>query len=339
MILRTLLALGFFIRVGFGFQPSAPVTIGPGVTRPTLTRKIEPGYTEMARAAQVQGTVVLEIVVGETGLAEDIAVISPLGFGLDEMAVDTVSRWRFKPGMKDGKPVRILANVEVNFVLGQGSTISKNEKQRTAFNLVLRAVQQGHITPKTVESVQKLAEAKYAPGMYLYATLLNSGNGVPMDVTQSVALIKEAADKDFAPALLEMGQMLLVGNKVPKNQQKGLEHIRRAATAGSLPAQVLMGNLYEQGGDVGQDLEKSRQFFRLCAASGEHVCQFRLGASLLARPDRQEREYIQGMAWLELAAEQQDADAEALVAKERPGLKPEQISRIESLKPQLVKKH
>ena len=38
-------------------------------------------------------------------------------FGLDEKAMEAVRKWRFKPGYKDGKPVSVLANVEVNFRL------------------------------------------------------------------------------------------------------------------------------------------------------------------------------------------------------------------------------
>jgi len=44
-------------------------------------------------------------------------VVRPLGMGLDEKAVEAVGKWRFKPGQKDGHPVPVMANVEVNFRL------------------------------------------------------------------------------------------------------------------------------------------------------------------------------------------------------------------------------
>ncbi len=91
--------------------------IGGGVSAPALTLKVEPEYSEEARKAKFQGTVMLEIVVDEHGMPRNIRVVRPLGLGLDEKAIEAVQKWRFRPGMKDGKPVATQAQVEVNFRL------------------------------------------------------------------------------------------------------------------------------------------------------------------------------------------------------------------------------
>ena len=91
--------------------------VGNGVTAPVLVSKAEPGYSQEARTMKFQGTVVLRIVVGEDGVPESISVVRQLGSGLDERAVEAVRQWRFKPGTKDGVPVRVSAQVEVNFRL------------------------------------------------------------------------------------------------------------------------------------------------------------------------------------------------------------------------------
>jgi TonB family protein len=91
--------------------------IGGGVSAPVILYKVEPEYSEEARKAKYQGTVVLSIVIDEQGRPRDIKVIRPLGMGLDEKAIEAVSKWRFRPGYKDGKPVAVLATVEVNFRL------------------------------------------------------------------------------------------------------------------------------------------------------------------------------------------------------------------------------
>ena len=89
--------------------------IGGDVSAPRLTYKVEPEYSEEARKAKYQGTVVLAIQVWEDGRAHNIRVIRSLGLGLDEKAIQAVQEWRFVPGKKDGVPVKVHANVEVSF--------------------------------------------------------------------------------------------------------------------------------------------------------------------------------------------------------------------------------
>jgi protein TonB len=91
--------------------------IGGGVSAPMVLSKTEPEYSEEARKAKYQGTVVLMIIVDEKGLPQNIRVVRPLGLGLDEKAIEAVQKWRFRPAMKDGRPVKVEATVEVNFRL------------------------------------------------------------------------------------------------------------------------------------------------------------------------------------------------------------------------------
>jgi TonB family protein len=91
--------------------------VGGGVSAPIPIYRPEPEYSEEARKAKFQGTVVLSIVVDERGSPTQFKVIRPLGLGLDEKAIEAVQKWRFKPAVKDGKPVAVLATVEVNFRL------------------------------------------------------------------------------------------------------------------------------------------------------------------------------------------------------------------------------
>ena len=90
---------------------------GNGVTSPTLLFKPDPEYSDEARRAKFEGDVTLYLVVGVDGHPTDIRVVSGLGAGLDEKAMEAVSRWRFQPGTKDGQPVKIMATVNVNFRL------------------------------------------------------------------------------------------------------------------------------------------------------------------------------------------------------------------------------
>ena len=91
--------------------------IGGGVTAPRPIYAPDPDFSEEARKAKYQGTVVLWLVVGADGRAHDIRVQRSLGMGLDEKAIEAIAQWRFEPGRKDGIPVAVQVNVEVNFTL------------------------------------------------------------------------------------------------------------------------------------------------------------------------------------------------------------------------------
>ena len=91
--------------------------VGGGVSAPKALDTPDPEYSEEARKAKYQGTCVLWLVVGPDGKPRDIKVARALGMGLDEKAIEAVRNWKFEPAKKDGKPVAVQINVEVNFHL------------------------------------------------------------------------------------------------------------------------------------------------------------------------------------------------------------------------------
>ena len=100
-----------------GVQPLAAQDTKPQTTAPKVIYKVEPQYTEEAKAAKVSGSVMLKVVVDERGNAQEIQVTKSLDQGLDQNAVEAVKQWRFSPATADGKPVTVAANIEVNFRL------------------------------------------------------------------------------------------------------------------------------------------------------------------------------------------------------------------------------
>jgi TonB family protein len=91
--------------------------VGNGVTPPSLVSKVEPEYTDEARIAKYQGTVVLYAEISPEGAAHNLRIMRGLGLGLDEKAIDAINQWKFKPGIKDGTPVTVAATIEVNYRL------------------------------------------------------------------------------------------------------------------------------------------------------------------------------------------------------------------------------
>jgi TonB family protein len=88
-----------------------------GISAPTLLYKTEPSYTQEARDGKIQGTTLLYAEIGTDGVAHNIKVQRSLEPGLDQQAIDALSRWQFKPGQKDGQDVTVAATIEINFRL------------------------------------------------------------------------------------------------------------------------------------------------------------------------------------------------------------------------------
>lgn len=91
--------------------------IGGGVSAPRVLENPSPDYSEEARKAKYQGTVVLWLIVDSNGKPRDVKVARSLGMGLDQKAIEAVRLWKFQPAMRDGTPVAVQINVEVNFHL------------------------------------------------------------------------------------------------------------------------------------------------------------------------------------------------------------------------------
>jgi TonB family protein len=96
----------------------AAYSVKPGVvSAPHVLHQGDPEFSEEARQAKYQGTMIVSLVVDPSGSVRDLAIVSPLGMGLDEKAVEAVGAWKFEPGVKDGKPVPVQLKVEVDFRL------------------------------------------------------------------------------------------------------------------------------------------------------------------------------------------------------------------------------
>lgn len=89
---------------------------GNGVTAPTLLSQVRPNYTSEAMQRKIQGTVVLEMIVGADGSPYDVRVVRSLDpHGLDEEAIRAAQRWRFNPGRFGETPVDVMVVLVIDF--------------------------------------------------------------------------------------------------------------------------------------------------------------------------------------------------------------------------------
>lgn len=99
------------------FRPADPAVMRQTTVdqKAKLLSTFEPASNEFAQAAGVAGMALYHVVVGADGKPEEIAVARPIGFGLDENAVDSIGKASFAPAVKDGKPVPVLLDLVVQF--------------------------------------------------------------------------------------------------------------------------------------------------------------------------------------------------------------------------------
>jgi TonB family protein len=71
--------------------------VGNGVTPPIPIRRQKPEYTPRARAAEIQGTVVLDVVIMSDGTPDNIKVVQALDPDLDAKAIECARSWHFGP--------------------------------------------------------------------------------------------------------------------------------------------------------------------------------------------------------------------------------------------------
>jgi protein TonB len=100
------------------FVPATPqrIRISQGVTRGLLIHRVEPVYPTLAKAARVQGEVVLSAVISTTGQIENLQLISGHPMLVQE-AINAVRQWRYKPYLLNGQPVEVETTITVIFSL------------------------------------------------------------------------------------------------------------------------------------------------------------------------------------------------------------------------------
>ena len=98
--------------------PAPPSIVQGGDLGAQMVAGKPPRYPIESRRKREQGTVLLTLTLGLDGAVETVAVSQSSGFArLDEAARDAVKRWRWKPMIRDGQPVRVRGVVEIPFIL------------------------------------------------------------------------------------------------------------------------------------------------------------------------------------------------------------------------------
>jgi TonB family protein len=95
------------------------VDLTPDVVKPELVNRVNPSYPRLAQQKKVEGTVIISILVSENGDVSDARVLREAGgsSGLNEAALSAVRKWKFRPGVKEGKRVKVWMTYPIVFKL------------------------------------------------------------------------------------------------------------------------------------------------------------------------------------------------------------------------------
>jgi protein TonB len=98
--------------------PNKPFRVGQGIREPQKILHVPPEYPQPAVLARVEGTVVLEAVLDETGKVDRVRVLNSVPL-LNGAAIRAVQRWRYTPTLLNGVPVQVLMTITVKFTLSR----------------------------------------------------------------------------------------------------------------------------------------------------------------------------------------------------------------------------
>ena len=90
---------------------------GGEVKAPVVINRVEPKYPEEYRLARISGIVIVEAAISETGTVGDVRLLKSVAPEMDMAAIHAVRQWTFQPATQDGKPVPVLFNLTINFLL------------------------------------------------------------------------------------------------------------------------------------------------------------------------------------------------------------------------------
>jgi TPR repeat protein len=135
-----------------------------------------------------------------------------------------------RPGMKDGMPVNVRPQVEVNFRLLNVQYDSKEEQQRTSYSAALANLQTPDLKPAALNTIEELASDK---AMSLLGKWKIDGSNVAKDVPAGLDLIRKAADKFDGGALFELARFSIDGQIVPANPEDGMKLMVRSSFYGN----------------------------------------------------------------------------------------------------------
>jgi TonB family protein len=251
--------------------PDVPKVIrkSGGVLQASATRRVEPAYPPLAKAAHISGSVVVELTIDETGDVVRAQVISghPL---LKDAAVEAALGWKFQPTMLQGVPVKVVGTITFNFSLGsdEGLSIEAAEK----------AVQEH---PDSAQAHYDLAVALYRRGRR----------------PEAIQALKDAIgiNPSLQAAYRSLGVYLLASG--PENEAEAIDSLRQAVRLNprDFEAQLTLGSVYSRTHRYDEAIELYQEALKQNPSLGSMYMELGRVYAEMGNYDRAEDAYKQAL--------------------------------------------
>jgi TonB family protein len=173
--------------------PPPSIQIPPDLLPARLLRKVAPVYPPLARAARIQGTVVLSVLINKEGEIGDTKLVSghPM---LAPAAIQAVKQWRYSPAASADKAVDAETIARVNFRLADGPVIRGGPSTFPQLVRVPAGVTQGLLEAKVDPAYPEDAQEKHIEGtVMLNVDIDQEGNVGRVELVSGLPMLASAA--------------------------------------------------------------------------------------------------------------------------------------------------
>lgn len=209
--------------------------------------------------------VVLSFVVDAHGLPALIKVVSGAGAGLDQLAVESLSKSRFKPAIANGVPVPVKAQVVIKF--------NKPNDGPPASPVIVKQFSNG----------KQIAPSLREMSMLYFDTAIGQLHGDANHSKNEAAAfenMKQSAGLSYPPAEAKLGELYAKGIGSTPDKTKAIQYFERAAHHNDPDGQYWLGVAYRNGDGVKEDSAKALQLFERAAEQDQAGAEFALGLML-----------------------------------------------------------
>jgi TonB family protein len=241
--------------------PATPTVPLGKVDKPaSVLQSVPAKFPEEARKARVLPTkAALSMTVDEKGKPCDIEILSPEGMGFEREAVAAVLKWKFKPAVSNGIPVRSQVSIEAYFQ-DFDTFWQVDQKLDRRFQEAIRSGGSA-----ALETLLELDSQKFPPAQAYVAFLRYRGERLALDQQKAFETLKKL-NLNYAPyGHYALGMIYEEGKVTPKDEEAAMKHFIEGARVGVLAAQIQLANAYLKKGDR----QLAVRYFKLCGISHE----------------------------------------------------------------------